>query len=399
MPFFRYEGQFANGAAANGTLEAPSLEDAQRKLAALEIAAAQVEEVKPETPRARMGVDDFIFFNEQLASMAASGMVLDEGLRQLAKDVDSPRLRHAIEGMADDARAGVPLDQALSRHEGRLPVLYGRVVRAGIETGKLPAVLFNLSHHMRVVQETKRILVETLAYPFTVLLMAMAIICFLFLAMIPSFETIFADFDTSLPWSTLMIISISRYMPAALTVGGVVLAALVIAWLLFRWHPVTRAAQEWFVLRVPLVGKVFRASLVSRFCRAVALSVSSGIPLPSAMRLASGATGSRVLDSEAERLAVCIEQGGTSALGDLKTSIIPKLFGYVVSVSTTRDALPEALAQLAVAYDQRASHSQAMVRGWLVPFSLIFVAGVIGFCILSLFLPLVALIESVSSGI
>ena len=78
--------------------------------------------------------------------------------------------------------------------------------------------------------------------------------------------------------------------------------------------------------------------------------------------------------------------------------LIPRMFGFVVEIAIGRNSLPESLFQLAKAYDLRAAHSQTMLRGWLIPLSILLVGAIIGFCIVSLFLPLVSLINSVSGG-
>ncbi|HUU81900.1 MAG TPA: type II secretion system F family protein [Phycisphaerae bacterium] len=398
MAHFEYRALTANGSAISGVVEADDFDSAMEQLAQMKLEGVEISKAKPPGPKRSIGGEDFIFFNEQLASLASAGMCLDEGLRRLAHDVESPKLRGVINAIACDVEKGIPLEQAVANHEDRLPIFYGRVVRAGVQSGQLPATLLNLSQHLRLLTETKRIILEALAYPVTVCLFAVAIVTLFLAFVVPMFEELFMDFDTRLPGATMLLIDLSRVFPAIALTAGVVVAVCVAAWFALRATPGGRRVRERVAMCVPVVGSVFRASLVSRFARSLALMVSSGVPLPESLRLAGGATGSATLGDDAERLATDIEQGlSPNAAGDA-LRLIPRMFGFVVEIAIGRNALPEAMFQLARAYDLRAAHAQSMLRGYLVPLSIVFVGLLVGFFIASLFLPLISLINSVSGG-
>ena len=398
MAHFAYQAQLPNGSAISGVLEADDFDSAMQQLSQMKLEAVELSETKPPRPRQPIGGDDFIFFNEQLASLASAGVCLDEGLRQLARDIESPRLRRAINAIADDVQRGAPLDQAIANHEGQLPVLYSRVVRAGVESGQLPATLLNLSQHLRLLTETKRIIVEALAYPAAAFAFAILIVSAVMIIVVPMFEEIFRDFGTTLPGATQLLIGISRVFPTLAAISLAVVAACVMFWFAARASPGGRRIRERIAMSVPLIGAVVRASLISRFARSLALTVSSGVPLPESLRLAAGATGSLTLDRDADLLASQVEQGQPLGAESDKTRLIPRMFGFVAEIAIGRNSLPESMFQLAKAYDLKVAHSQSMLRGWLVPLAVVFVGVTIGFCIVSLLLPLVSLIDSVSGG-
>lgn len=399
MPFFEYRGQCSSGTAITGRIEASDHDDAMMQLNAMGLQSIELEASSPPPSRKRLGADDFIFFNEQLASMAGAGIALDEGLRSLAKEVCGPRLRKVIESVADDVRDGTPLDRALEAHEGQLPVMYSRVIRAGMTSGQLSSTLMNLSQHLRVAAETRRIVSESLTYPAGVLLLAFGLLSFVALVLIPGFRPIFLDFGVQLPLATMAMLDFAEAFPTLLVVGGVVLGLLTVAWMAMRGSAAGRRMRESVVLRLPLVGRVLRSSLVARFLRAVALSVGNGIALPDSVRLAAGATGSASLSADADRVAEGIERGETVMSACQSVRLIPPLFGYVADIAGSRGGLDDALVQLARAYDMRTVHQQSMLRRALVPLAVLVVGVSVGFCILSMFLPLVSLIDSVSSGI
>ncbi len=396
MPHYTYRAQCPSGTAISGLIEADGFDAAMIELQAMNLQAVQLDEAKPRKSARPLGGDDFIFFNEQLASLAASGIALDEGLRQMAADIESPRLRRVIEAIADEVHRGQPLDAAVAAHEAELPVLYSRVVRAGIKSGQLPATLLNLSQHLRLLAEAKRIIVEALAYPLAAFSLAIVIVSFVMVFVVPKFDEIFVDFDTRMPTATRALLDLARVFPTLLTVAVVVLLLIVGGWALMRLTGKGRRFREAVALSVPLVGGVIRSSLVCRFTRSLALTVSSGLGLPESLRLAAGATGRPALDEDAELLASCVEQGLPIREACERTRLVPAMFGFVSEIATGRSNLPEAMFQLAKAYELRAAHSQSLLRNWLIPAAVIFVGLTIGFCIVALFMPLVSLINSVS---
>ena len=399
MPWFEYEGLTPGGTAIAGRVEAFDPDRARQELALMHVDVRELHKADaPHRQSAGLTEDDLIFFNEQLASLAQAGIALDEGLAQLARDLNSPRLRQWIEGLVEDLRRGVPIDEAIASRETGLPLLYSRVIRAGVQSGELPATLLNLNQHLRLTGDTRRMLWEMVSYPLVVLAAALSIATFFYGIMVPQFKEIFMDFGTRLPALTLLMMDIGEHYWFIFTVAVCVVVGLASLWNLLRLSPAGLALREGFILKLPAVGRVYRASLIARFFRAVATSIATGIPLPQAMRLAAGATGSHLLEQDAERLATEVEAGQSIFVANQSACLIPPLFGFCVQVAVGRDALPTAISQLARSYENRAVHTQAMLRVLLFPLMIVMVGSAVGFGVLAMFLPLVTLINSVSSG-
>jgi type II secretory pathway component PulF len=399
MPWFEYEGLTPGGTLIAGRIEALDSERARQELAQLRIELRELRQSEaPPRQKAGLTEDDLMFFNEQLASLAQAGIALDEGLAQLARDLSSSRLRHWIEEVVQDLRRGIPIDQAIAVREAGLPLLYSRVIRAGIESGELPATLLNLNQHLRLSGDTRRVLWELVSYPIIVLLMAIGIASFFYGTIVPHAKELFKDFGVTLPAITVMMIDIGDHYWSIMLTVGIVVSGLVLIWYLMRLSAAGLACRESCILAIPVIGRVYRASVVARFFRAVATSVATGIPLPQAMRLAGGATGSHLLGRDAEQLASEVEQGHSIFVANQSTNLIPPLFGFCVQVAVGRDALPTAIGQLARSYENRAVHTQAMLRVLLFPALIIIMGSILAVGILAMFLPLVTLINCVSGG-
>ena len=395
MSAFDYSAQCPNGAAISGTVEAADHAAALVQLEKMGLTNVDLTLAQAPPARRPLGRTDFIFFNEQLASLAQAGVCLDDGLRQLARDVSTPSLKRVLEQTADDLEAGLPLDQALTKHQGQIPPLYARAIKAGVENGQLAGTLLNLSHHLRLVAQTKRLIVEALSYPLTVLLVALVLLSLIFIYLVPQFKLIFADFDATLPGLTLMVLACSEYLPSVLLGLAVLVLLTLVFYLSTHVSTRNRLVFDRILLHLPLVGPLLRDSLRARFLRAAAFSLGSGIPLPEALRLGADAVAHPTVTEEAGRLADRVEQGASVFEASDTLRLIPPGFAFAVDACIQRGNLPEVLTQLATAYESRAMYSQSIMRTWIGPALVVCVGVLVGLCVVSMFLPLVSLIESV----
>ncbi|MEK7730583.1 MAG: type II secretion system F family protein [Planctomycetota bacterium] len=398
MKHFEYTAQCKGGSAISGMMEAPDGIEAVRELTSMGLCNIDLRAADRPPSQRPLNSDDFIFFNEQLASLANTGMCLDAGLRQLGRDIQSRRLRSVLEAVAADIERGQPLGAAVERLAPQLPALYARVVRAGVETGQLAATLLNLSNHLRLVAETRRLIAEALTYPAVVLVLAFGVLSMVIMFIVPQFAESFGGFGVRLPALTEATIALARVMPQLLIGLAIVVIGVTLSFFLLQATPGGRLARERLILTIPALGSLIRNSLRARFLRAMAFAVNSGIPLPEAVRLSAGATASPGMSKEAEQVASRVETGGGVYEACQGTRLIPLMFGYVVDISSSDGSnLRDSLIHLSKAYESRAAHGQALLRAWLAPLAVLGVGIVIGLLIVAMFIPMLSLIQSVSS--
>ncbi len=143
MPAFEYSGQLQSGSAISGTIEADRAEDATAQLHAMGIRVTAIAAARAMRTIRPLSREDLQYFNQQLASLAETGVALDQGLRILAGDLHRGRLRRVIEELADDLDRGVPLEDAIDRRAGLFPPLYAQIIKSGVENNQLGSTLCN----------------------------------------------------------------------------------------------------------------------------------------------------------------------------------------------------------------------------------------------------------------
>ncbi len=398
MSIFEYQALTTAGRLMKGTVEAGSAGQAAELLREMQLTVNEVSQAATPKIKTPVGRNTFLLFNQQLASITRAGIPLERGLRELANDISSRSMRKLVNEIAGDLEAGMPIEEAFQKREKYFPPLYGRILKAGVETGRLSEMLVSLNRQLEVTNQTRRIVFEAIAYPLVVLGIAVVIMLFLFTFLIPQFRNIYNDFDTQLPALTEAILSISYHsLPIGAGLGVFILLILGISAILscFSWG---KRFKERLYLAIPVFGRLYHNGLLSRMAETMALLIDAGCDMPTCIRLAASATGSERLKAESELLAGQVERGNNIIEAGQSCSFIPRLFFYSIQLGSQRNELKDNLYSLADMYAHQVLCYQARLQAGLLPVVLILVGGFIGLTVIGLFLPMISLIQGVSGG-
>lgn len=400
MATFEYNALTSAGRLMKGTIEAASPEEASELLKQMQLTVNSIDKAKPPKPKTAVGRNEFMLFNQQLASIAKAGIPLERGLRELASDVTSRSMRRLIDDIATELEAGVPIEEAFEKRQKAFPPLYGRILKAGVETGRLSEMLTSLNRHLELAGQTRRIIFEAMGYPAVVLVLGAAVITAVFLTVIPHYRAIFGELlgVGRLPALTQLFLRMaSNVVPFWVTVALLVAAALLIFKIL-SGLPAGRRFRESLLMKVPVIGRVYHGGMLSRMAEAMAMMIAAGCDMPACLRLASGAAGSEKLISESELLARQIEQGANIVEAGQFCRVIPRLFLYSIQLGTQRNELQDNLHSLGQMYAEQARYGQARLQAVLLPIMLIVVGGVLATAVLGMFLPMIQIITTLSAA-
>ncbi|NIP25773.1 MAG: hypothetical protein GWN67_12215 [Phycisphaerae bacterium] len=398
MATFEYNALTSAGRLMKGTVEAGSREEAGELLKQMELTVNSVEKARTPKPRTAIGRNEFMLFNQQLASITKAGIPLERGLRELASDISSRSMRKLIDSIASELEAGTSIEEAFEKRQKRFPPLYGRILKAGIETGRLSEMLTSLNRHLELAHQTRRIIFEALSYPAVILTMAAVILTAMFMIIIPQFGPILADLTegAQLPMLTKLFLGVTEHIVPFWIGVGVLVAVIIFAVGLLSTSPPGRRLKESLLLRMLVIGRVYHSSILSRMAESMAMMVAAGSDMPACLRLGSGSTGSETLLLESEMLARQIEQGANILEAGQFCRMIPRLFLYSIQLGTQRNELQDNLYSLGQMYSEQARCGQARLQAVLLPLMLIVVGGILATAVLSMFLPLITIITQLS---
>ncbi len=399
MATFEYNALTSAGRLMKGTIEAGTHQEADDLLKQMQLAVNSVEKAKLKKPKTAIGRNEFVLFNQQLASITKAGIPLERGLRELAGDISSRSMRRLVDAIADELEAGVSIEKAFEKRQKHFPPLYGRILKAGVETGRLSEMLTSLNRHLEMANQTRRIIFEAMTYPAVIMALAAVILTGVFLFIIPTFGSVLEEMvdGGELPAITKLFLSMATNVVPFWTTVGIVIAAIVALFAMLSASAAGRRFKESLLLRTPVIGRVYHSSMLSRMAEGMAIMVAAGSDMPVSLRLSSGAAGSETLILESEALAAQIEQGANILEAGQLCRVIPRLFLYSIQLGTQRNELQDNLYSLGQMYAEQARCGQARLQAVLLPVMLIGVGCFLAMTILAIFLPMISIITSLSA--
>ncbi len=399
MATFEYNALTSAGRLMKGTIEAGTNQEADELLKQMQLVVNSVEKAKTMKPKTAIGRNEFVLFNQQLASITKAGIPLERGLRELASDISSRSMRKLVDAIADELEAGVSIEQAFGKRQKHFPPLYGRILKAGVETGRLSEMLTSLNRHLEMANQTRRIIFEAMTYPAVILVLAAIILTGVFMFIIPQFGSVLAEMTEGrqLPGITRVFLGMSQNVVPFWTAVGFVIAVIIAIYAMLSASAAGRRFKESLLLQTPVIGRVYHSSVLSRMAEGMAIMVAAGSDMPLSLRLSSGATGSEKLILENEALAGQIEQGANIVEAGQFCRMIPRLFLYSIQLGTQRNELQDNLYSLGQMYTEQARCGQARLQAVLLPVMLIGVGCFIAMTILAMFLPMIGIITNLSA--
>jgi len=397
MAIFEYNALTTSDRLIRGVIEAGSLDEAGMLLRQMQLTVNSIEKAKGEKPKTPIGRNEFLLFNQQLASITKAGIPLERGLRELSKDVGTRSMRKLIDSIARDLEAGVSIERAFEKRQKHFPPLYGQILKAGVETGRLSEMLTTLNRHLEISNRTRKIVFEAMAYPAVILTLAAVLITAVFLTIIPRFTSIVGEMISGeLPALTKLFIKMSDNVVSFWVGAGVLVAVIIVLLKILSSSSAGRRIKESIILRLPIFGRLYHNSILGKMAEAMAMMVAAGCDMPACLRLSASASGSELMVRECEMVAGQIEQGANILEAGQYCRIIPRLFFYSIQLGTQRNELQDNLCNLGQMYSQQVQCYQSRLQTVLLPIMLILVGGFLLLAILSMFLPMIKIISSLN---
>lgn len=393
MPQFPYSAVDSSGHPQQGTVEASTSEDARQKLLRRGYSAIHIG--GRGSSGTASGGDPSSAVAGAIATATASGLPLASGLRALAAEAGSAPVRASLLDLSGRIEAGMPLETALAESQDRLPSPLIGVMRAGIRSGQLPVALARYVDLTRDAQEMRRSLLLSLLYPALLLLFSAAVLTVLAVGLMPSFEDMFTDFSIELPSATRYVLTVGTILPRYWAWTALGLVALLAAIYCISRAAIEPEVRSQMLDLVPVIGPARRDFALARFCRMLSLLVSGQTPMPEALRLA-GATANSGVAAWSERLARDVEAGASPADAARRMSALPQWITPVLRWHDRGPAFAEALDATADLCVARSQSQLTLVTLVAEPAVIVFVAIMVGLTVLTLFLPLVRLLNELS---
>jgi type IV pilus assembly protein PilC len=335
-------------------------------------------------------------FTRQLATLVDAGLPLLRGLRVLEKQERSAVLKKILGDLALSIEGGSTFSEALAQHPKVFNRLFVNMVKAGELGGVLEVVLKRLAEFSEKAQKIKGKVKAALFYPVTVLIVAVGIMILLMVMVVPKFKEVFGGMNVKMPGFTLFVLAISDAIRLHIlqTLGGV--ALVVVAFLLVIKTKIGRYVWDKLQLKMPVLGPVISRVAIARFTRTLGTLVSSGVPILQALTIVKETAGNVIISNAIASVHESVKEGETITSPLEASGVFPPMVVSMVDVGEQTGALPEMLLKISDNYDEEVDNAVASMTSLLEPIMIIFLAVMVGSIVIAMFLPLIAMITSLS---
>lgn len=334
--------------------------------------------------------NDFLVFNQQLNTLIKAGIPILKALDLLSERAAAQRLRPVLGEVRRLVREGTPLSEALEQ-QGVFPKVYTVSILAGEKSGNLPGVLEYYIAYQRVTTGLRKKLIATLIYPVILICAATGIVTYLVSSVIPKFAGLYNDLNITLPQATRILLAVTvTYRPYLLaTIALLVLLAVAgFAWSQSEQGGLT---MERMRMRLPLVGETITKFQFAQFCRTLSTLLAGGTPLVQAMETSGGAIRSRLVSGAVTQSAQLVREGQSLHSSLSSTGLVPDLALEMIEVGEASGSLSAMLASVAEFYEDDVNTQLANMVALIEPAILIFMAILIAFILVALYLPMFSL--------
>ncbi|NDA25791.1 MAG: type II secretion system F family protein [Verrucomicrobia bacterium] len=418
MPLFAYSAVDAQGKTHQGTVEANNAAEAAAAVKKLgrfptNIAETTAGAAKPKGKGFSLGFSlkggsgtgkvpakVLTVFTRQLSTLISAGLPLLRSLRTLSKQEKNANLKKIMANLAESVEGGTTFSEALSQHPKAFNKLYVNMVKAGELGGVLEVVLTRLAEFAEKSQRIRGKVTSAMVYPAVVLTIAVGIVTFLMLFIVPKFEAIFKDMlgGRPLPAITQIIMDLSRFIQGNFLLIAGLLTILVVGLRFSLRLPGVSAAVDNYKLKLPLFGDMLTKTSVARFSRTLGTLVSSGVPILQALQITRDTAGNERVSAAVETIHDNVKEGESMVAPMEASKIFPPMVVSMVQVGEETGQLPDMLTKVADVFEEEVDTAVAGLTSLLEPVMIVLLALIVGTIVVALFLPLITIIQDLTAG-
>ena len=401
MPNFQFKGRkYDTGQIIEGVRSAQSSQSLAAALRTEKVMPISINEKKgaAKVKKGKVGAADLSVFTKQFSVMLEAGLPLVQSLAILADQQENPTFGATLDEIREDVEAGSTLAESMRKHPKVFDSLFVNMVAAGEAGGILVVILQRLSIFVEKLVKLKRALVSASVYPGIVITVAVGIVVAIMVFVIPTFAELFKNMNATLPLPTRLVMGLSDVMAAYIIYFVIAFVALGIAGQRYYNSDSGRLKIDGWTLKVPIFGAVIQKIIIARFSRTLGTLLSSGIAILEALDITARTAGNMVVQNALLDARREVQEGKTLADPIKRADLFPPMVIQMVSVGEQTGELDQMLQKMADFYEEEADAAIADFLTLIEPVMIVFLGGIIGGIVISMYLPIFSLIGKLSGG-
>jgi type IV pilus assembly protein PilC len=400
MAVFVWKGTNRYGDVVRGERVANSSEEVARALKREQIAVSSITARSaglriPGFKREKVKLKELAIYSRQLSVLIDAELPLIQSLNILAEQTPNRYFKSVISSVREDVEAGSSLNQAKRKFPKVFDDLYCNLIASGEQSGALDTMLQRLAEYIERSVKLRGQVRQAMIYPSAIFSFSLVVAIFMLWKVIPIFGGIFSDLGAKLPALTSGVISLSGFIQSYILF---IVLGIVVAIFLFRYYrktPQGRSATDRIALRLPIMGKLTSKVAISRVVRTLSTLLSGGVSMLEALRITSSTSGNAIIEKSVFDVRKQVAEGRSLTDSFRSTGRFPFMMCQMVNVGEATGTLDSLLNKLADFYDDEVTSSVGTLLSLLEPFMLIFVGGIVGTLVLSMYLPIFSLMGQI----
>ncbi|XJZ26376.1 type II secretion system F family protein [Bacillota bacterium Lsc_1132] len=393
MARFKYTGRNKRGK-RQGTVNAASKREAMFKLKEEGIRIIEIMEV-PETLLTKdiafgnpVKLQHFVIYLRQFATLLKAGVTIVDATKILAAQTESKHLHRALLSIELDLREGNPLSESVAKFPKIFTPMFINMVRAGEAGGNMDETLERLADHFEKLHFTRQKIVSALMYPLVVGFIAIAVVIFLLVTVVPTFVKLFADMGGKLPAITRFVLGASSFMQAYWLLVVLLFIAGSILFVFLRSKPETKYYLDYFALRMPIFGKMLQKAAIARMMRTLSSLFSSSVPILQAMSIVERIVENEVIAKVIRESRDSLEKGRSMTIPMKAHWAFPPLVTQMIVIGEETGSLDSMLSKVADFYEKEVETGTDRLKSLIEPLMIVLLAALVGTIVISIMVPM-----------
>jgi type IV pilus assembly protein PilC len=389
MARYKYSGRDLKGK-KSGIVTAASKREAMLQLKESGIRILDLNEI-PETLLTKeisignpVKLQDFVIYLRQFATLLRAGVSVVDATGILSQQTESKALKKALAAVDQDLREGNSLSDAAAKHKKVFTSMFVNMIKAGEAGGNMDDTLERLAVHYEKQHFTKQKIISALAYPIAVGIIAVAVVIFLLVSVVPTFQ----DFGGELPAITQFVLNSSEFMQKYWWLVILMFVSIVIGISVIRNNKNTKYYFDYFLLRLPIFGKMLQKAALARMTRTLSSLFASSVPILQALSIVENIVENEVVAKVLQKSRTSLEQGKSLTEPMRKHWVFPPLVSQMIAIGEESGSLDEMLSKVADFYEKEVESTTDRLKSLIEPLMIVFLAGIVGTIVTSIMVPM-----------
>lgn len=406
-PKWTYRGSDAGGKTVKGSLDATSEAHAIQQLKALGVmpekltsqgeATGLQREISIPGLEKRPSLKDLAVLTRQMATMVNAGVSILRSLAIVGAQIENTVLRKTMADVAQKVEGGTALSIALEEHPQIIPPIMVHLVRAGETGGFLDKSLVMVADNFENETKLRAKVKSAMTYPVVVLIVAVFAVAAMLIFIVPVFEGMFRDLGGALPAATQMLVDLSHNMPIIGPVTAVIVIAFAFWWGRSKNTVTVRRIVDPIKLKLPVFGKLNKLIALTRFARNFSTMLGSGVPILQSLAIVGATSDNYVINQSLIGVQDAVRQGRPIGEALEGSDVFPDMMVQMIGIGEESGSIDSMLAKTADFYDDEVETMSSQLSAMIEPLMIVFMGGLLGFMIVSLYLPMFMIFETIQT--